>query len=369
MKLELDFKLTKNNFSMEVDHRILWDKPSVHVLFGESGCGKSHLLRSICGLENIEGHLSYNETPWNTAKTTKHPGFSTPCHKRNVAMVFQDNQLFTHLNVKQNLLFSSKRSNATQDDFQLCVTELGIAHLLQSRIESLSGGEKQRVAIARCLLSKPDLLLMDEPLASLDWKSKLEILPFIQVIAQQWQLPILYVTHSIEEVMQLADHVFLLKKEDNVCKIDRSGPLTAILTDINNPFNQHHDACSLLTGTLKHEGFQQDGLVKVQLSEQSLYLTQSISQASNDPYSKVRLNIQAKDVSISLSHAMDSSILNILNGTILNIKQETNGHCLIQVEVDGQVLLSRISGYSMKRLNLKPSQSIFVQIKAVALAR
>jgi molybdate transport system ATP-binding protein len=257
------------------------------------------------------------------------------------------------------------RSDANQADFDLCVQQLNIKHLLGHAVNDLSGGEKQRIAIARCLLSKPDLLLMDEPLASLDWKSKAEILPFIQTISQSWKLPILYVTHSIDEVMQLADKVILLNKKDNICQVDSSGPLINILADINNPFNQQPDASSLIIGKIKHEGFQQDGLVRVQLAEQFIYLMQPLHSTSQS----IRLNVSAKDVSISLSHAMDSSILNILNCKILNIQYESSGHCLIQLEIDGQILLSRLSGYSAKRLNLKPNQDVFAQIKAVALAR
>jgi molybdate transport system ATP-binding protein len=361
IKLSLDFKLVKDNFSLHIQHDIEWNTASIHVLFGPSGCGKSHLLRSICGLEPIEGRLKFNQSLWSDSTQN----INVPSHRRNVAMVFQDNQLFSHLNVNQNLIFAMDRSDANQADFDLCVQQLNIKHLLGHAVNDLSGGEKQRIAIARCLLSKPDLLLMDEPLASLDWKSKAEILPFIQTISQSWKLPILYVTHSIDEVMQLADQVILLNKKDNICQIDSSGPLINILADINNPFNQQPDASSLIMGSIKHEGFQKDGLVRVQLAEQFIYLTQPLHSTSQT----IRLNVSAKDVSISLSHAMDSSILNILNCKILNIQYETSGHCLIQLEVDGQILLSRLSGYSAKRLNLKPNQDVFAQIKAVALAR
>jgi molybdate transport system ATP-binding protein len=361
MKLSLKFKLIKDNFSLTIDHDIVWDNAGIHVLFGPSGCGKSHLLRSIAGLENISGAVKFNDTHWSDPSQN----INLPTHKRNVAMVFQDSQLFTHLNVNQNLMFAFERSNADQQDFDLCIQQLNIKHLLAHRIENLSGGEKQRVTIARSLLSKPQLLLMDEPLASLDWKSKAEILPFIQIISQSWNLPILYVTHSIDEVMQLADNVILLDKNSGVSKINKSATLIEILSDINNPFNQHPDASSLLVGKIKHEGYQQDGLNKVMLSEQCVYLTQPIT----NKLDSVRLNVHAKDVSISLSHAMDSSILNILNGRIVNIHYEESAHCLIQLEVDGQLLLSRISSYSAKRLNLKINQNVFAQIKAVALAR
>jgi len=361
MKLLLNLQLIKDNFSLAIEHEIVWDSASVHVLFGPSGCGKSHLLRSIAGLENITGIVQFNDTSWSDSTLNIH----LPTHKRNVAMVFQDSQLFTHLDVNQNLMFALDRSNANQQDFELCVQQLNIKHLLNHRINDLSGGEKQRVSIARSLLSKPQLLLMDEPLASLDWKSKAEIIPFIQIISQSWNLPILYVTHSIDEVMQIADNVILLNKHNNISQINKSGTLIEILADIKNPFNQHPDASSVLIGAIKHEGYQLDGLSKVMLNEQGVYLTQPMTTRSGS----VRLNVHAKDVSISLSHSMDSSILNILSGKIMNIQHEASAHCLIQLDVDGQLLLSRISSYSAKRLNLRVNQNVFAQIKAVALAR
>ncbi len=370
MKLSLNLQINKPSFQLNVNQDIHWEKPGIHVIFGESGCGKSHLLRSICGLEKISGRIEFNDHVWqHDAAPSKSISSKkiTPTHKRNVSMVFQDGQLFSHLNVLENLMFSFKRSNCSQDEFDLCVNQLQIQHLLKHDVNDLSGGERQRVAIARSLLSKPDLLLMDEPLASLDWKSKSEILPFIQQLSTVWNLPILYVTHSIDEVMELADHVILLEKKQGMAKVVRSAALMDVLSDINNPFNQHPNASSILLGNVKHEGYQQDGLHKVSLAEQFLYLTNAnLNQLSG---SQVRLNIHASDVSISLSHAMDSSILNILHGKIVEIKHEPSGHCLIQLEVDGQIILSRISTYSAQRLNLKLGMSVFAQIKAVALSK
>lgn len=363
MKLSLDVLLIKDHFRLAVQQDIHWDTPSVHVIFGPSGCGKSHLLRAICGLEPVTGFIQFDHHTWLDSDNKS----DVPTHKRNVAMVFQDSQLFTHLNVQQNLDFAYKRSKCTPNEFDLCIQQLNIQHLLNQPIRDLSGGEKQRVAIARSLLSKPDLLLMDEPLVSLDWKSKSEILPFIQQISQTWQLPILYVSHNIDEVMQLADQVILLEKLNGISKISKVSKLTELLSDIDNPFNQHPDASCILQGHIKYEGYQNDGLIKVQLDEQFLYLTHTHQVESAQ--ANVRLNIHASDVSISLSHAMDSSILNILNGRIMEMKTEASGHCLIQLKVDEQIILSRISAYSAKRLNLKVGMDVFAQIKAVALSK
>lgn len=362
MKLDLDLQLTKPAFKLTGKLQLEWPKAGIHVLFGPSGCGKSHLLRSICGLEKAQGHISFNDATWLDSSNKK----EVPCHKRNVAMVFQDSQLFPHLNVKQNLLFAFKRSSATLQDLESAIDHLKISHLLDHNVKQLSGGEKQRVSICRSILSKPDLLLMDEPLASLDWQSKAEILPYIQDLSQQWQLPILYVSHDLDEVMQLAENIVFMDKQDGLASIVKVGSLLELLQDINNPFNKSNKACSVIEGMWKHEPFMQDRLVKVQLEEQAIYLNQSYYQQNNI---NARLTINASDVSISLSHALDSSILNILNAQIQAIKYEDNGQCLIQLLVDGQTLLSRISGYSAKRLYLKEGQNVFAQIKAVALSK
>jgi len=362
MKLSLDIQLNKADFKLATSLELTWPKAGIHVVFGPSGCGKSHLLRSICGLETAEGVITFNETTWLDSQKNH----QVPCHKRNVAMVFQDSQLFPHLNVKQNLMFAFKRSTASLQDLESAIEHLKISHLLDHRVSQLSGGEKQRISICRSLLSKPDLLLMDEPLASLDWQSKAEILPYIQSICHQWQLPILYVSHSLDEVMQLADQIIFMEKINSVSTIKKVGSLLDLLQDIDNPFNQSSHACSIIEGAWKNEPFLQDGLAKVQLEEQAIYLNQNHYQQINE---HVRLTINASDVSISLSHALDSSIMNILNGSIQNIKYEDSGQCLIQMSIDGQTLLSRISAYSAKRLNLKVGQNVFAQIKAVALSK
>lgn len=362
MKLSLDIQLDKADFKLAAALDLSWPKAGIHVLFGPSGCGKSHLLRSICGLEKTTGRIRFNDSNWLDTKNN----IEEPCHKRNVAMVFQDSQLFPHLNVKQNLMFAFKRSDATLQDLESAIEHLNISHLLEHKVNQLSGGEKQRISICRSLLSKPDLLLMDEPLASLDWKSKAQILPYIQSICHEWQLPILYVSHSLDEVMQLADQIIFMEKIDGVSCIKKVGPLIDLLQDIDNPFNQSSHACSVIEGLWKDEPFLQDGLAKIQLEEQAIYLNQKHYHQFDE---NVRLTINASDVSISLSHAQDSSILNILNGCIQAVKYEESGHCLIQMLIDGQTLLSRISAHSAKRLNLKVGQNVFAQIKAVALSK
>jgi molybdate transport system ATP-binding protein len=366
--LTLNINVQKQNFKLTVHCQIEWKKPGIHVVFGKSGCGKSHLLRAIAGLEDTQGYIEYEGCTWLNTPQKIH----MPCHQRNASVVFQDSQLFSHLNVYGNLQFAFKRSSATQQDWQHVIQALHLEPLLTQRPSQLSGGEKQRVSLGRSLLSKPALLLMDEPLASLDWHSKQEIMPYIQRISKEWQLPILYVTHSIDEVMQLADQVIILNKKNDKSVIEKMGPLVELLQDVQQGFNQAAKAGSIIYGTLlenKNTGTSSDtytessGLSRVLINEEILY-TPIQTGLTTGP---IRLCIQASDVSLALSASTDSSIINILPANVHNIARQDNGQCLISLILDGQTLLSRISNHSVDKLNLKVGQCVFAQIKAVAL--
>ncbi len=356
--LAIDIQLSKKHFSLTAQCLIEWKKPGIHVVFGNSGCGKSHLLRAIAGLEPTQGSIDFQDNVWlNTDKN-----IHTPCHKRDVGVVFQDSQLFSHLNVLGNLQFSFKRSEASQQDWEHVINALNLQPLLNKRAGQLSGGEKQRVSLGRSLLSKPALLLMDEPLASLDWHSKQEIMPYIQRICEEWQLPILYVTHSLDEVMQLADQVILLNKKDDHSTIEKVGPLVELLQDVQQGFNRAAKAGSIIHGTLLKAQDNSD-LNQVKIQQQVLYTPlQPGLQAG-----PIRLRIQASDVSLCLSAPDDSSIINILPAKIDEISSQDNGQSLIKLNLDGQSLLSRISNHSVDKLNLTVGQAVFAQIKAVAL--
>ncbi len=366
--LKLNINVQKQNFKLAAQCQIEWIKPGIHVVFGKSGCGKSHFLRAIAGLENTQGHIEYEGNTWLNTLQNIH----TPCHLRDVSVVFQDSQLFSHLTVQGNLQFAFKRSSATSQDWQHVLQALNLEPLLMQRPNQLSGGEKQRVSLGRSLLSKPALLLMDEPLASLDWHSKQEIMPYIQRISKEWQLPILYVTHSIDEVMQLADQVIILNKHNDVSVIEKMGPLVELLQDVQQGFNQDFKAGSIIHGTLlDHDSNgikdtrarENSGLNRIQIKKEILYTPAKIGLSAGP----MRLCIQANDVSLALSAPTDSSILNILPAQIENIARQGSGQCLISLSLDGQKLLSRISNHSVDKLNLKVGQHVFAQIKAVAL--
>lgn len=368
MRLELAFELKKSQgtptpFTLQAQLAIDWNSPCTHVIFGESGIGKTHLLRSICGLETPQGSITWRHQDQSEHWLDSQIKINQPCQSRHVAMVFQDKQLFTHLNVEQNLRFAFERSHANKQDWQHCIDALQLNHLLAHRVQQLSGGQAQRVALARAILSKPKLLILDEPLASLDWQGKQDVMGYIKRLNHQWQLPVLYVTHDVNEVLTLADHVIMLNKQNDITTVNQPRPLIDILQDDGHPFYGLGKSSILL---VKNNHKEQDGLMLCDISGQSMRLPiNSHTRALNED--QLRLCIAASDVSLSLSAATDSSIVNIVQGKVSRIEKTQDGQYLIQLNIGEQYLLSEISKYSFERLNIKMWQPLYAQIKGIAL--
>ncbi|MGA8880918.1 MAG: molybdenum ABC transporter ATP-binding protein, partial [Azonexus sp.] len=201
------FRVGRNDFAVDVD--LTLPGSGVTALFGPSGSGKTTCLRAMAGLERAPGGLfALGDTVWQDAAR----GHFVPTHKRALGMVFQEASLFPHLSVRGNMEFGQKRASTAGKRFALPeVAELlGIGHLLERMPALLSGGERQRVAIARALLAAPRILLMDEPLAGLDHRRKLEILPYLERLHRELAIPVIYVSHAPDEVARLADHLVLL---------------------------------------------------------------------------------------------------------------------------------------------------------------
>ncbi len=371
MNLDLDIHLCKGDFALKANISIDWQQPSTHVIFGKSGIGKTHLLRSICGLENPQGVISWHNAHQNELWLDSYQQKSIPCHKRHVAMVFQDNQLFTHLNVEQNLCFAFERSHANEQDWQHCIDALKLNDLLSHTVQQLSGGQAQRVALARAILSKPKLLILDEPLASLDWQSKQDVMSYIKRLNHEWQLPVLYVTHDVNEVLTLANHIIMLEKENGKTIVNRPRPLIDVLQDEQHPFYGLGKSSILVTDS---QHIHSDGLMHCKIGEQVMRLpinamnnTVNHIKGHTKTENPLRLCIAASDISLTLSAAQDSSIVNILHGKVSRIEQTQNGQYLIQLKMDEQYLLSEISAYSFERLNITMWQTLYAQIKGVAL--
>ena len=350
------FQLTYSAFQLDVDLRL--PNSGVTVLFGESGSGKTTLLRCIAGLQHApNGYLEINGKVWQDSEKN----LFLPTHKRNLGYVFQEANLFAHLTVLGNLEYGLKRiaQNSNTEYFKQVIELLGIEHLMKRIPERLSGGEKQRVAIARALVLNPEILLMDEPLAALDAKRKQEILPFLTRLHNELKIPVLYVTHSQQEVAQLADYLVLLEKG----KVQAAGLLAETLSRLDLPQAQEREAASVWQVTvLEHEaGYH---LTRVAFSGGSLSLP-AINAALE---TSLRLQIHARDVSITLEISTATSILNVLPATISEIIENVGGgQSVIRLQVGSLPLLAHITRKSVQLLNLQVGMPVYVQIKGTSI--
>jgi len=353
--IEARFHIDYPGFTLDVDLEL--PSSGVTALFGPSGSGKTTILRCVAGLARAaQGRLSVEGRLWQDAAS----GVFVPTHRRPLGLVFQEASLFTHLSVLRNLEYGMKRSgNRGAEGFDAVVDLLGLRGLLTRSPERLSGGERQRVAIARALLTRPRLLLMDEPLAALDHQRKMEILPYLERLRRELAIPILYVSHSPDEVARLADQLVLLDQG----RVAASGPLRETLARTDLPAVFLDDAGVVLEARVL--GHEADGLTRLGFEGGELLVSRR-PEAEGTP---LRCRIHARDVSIALSAARDSSILNVLNATVRDVAPtDTPGHCLVRLALpNGELLLARITQRSCEALGLRPGLSVVAQVKSVAL--
>ncbi len=342
-------------FTLDVD--LVLPGRGVTALFGHSGSGKTTCLRLIAGLERAPGvFLEVNGEVWQDDAR----GIFVPVHRRALGYVFQEAALFPHLSVSKNLEYGKKRrlSDRTVDDRAL-VTLLGIGHLLDRRPHTLSGGERQRVAIARALLAGPRLLLMDEPLASLDLARKREILPYLERLHDTLDIPVIYVSHSPDEVARLADHLVLLENG----RVVAAGPLAPTLARLDLPADFANDVGIVIDGVA---GSYDTGyrLLTVTFDGGRLRVVHD----PVPPGGRLRLRIKNRDVSIALEPPSGSSILNLLPAVITGESaSDGTGHMLLGLEVGGTRLTASITRLSHDQLRLRPGLQVHAQIKAVSV--
>ena len=351
--IEAHFQLAFKNFSLAVD----LDLPGkgVTALYGRSGSGKTSLLRCIAGLERARGKLSVQGQLWQDDL------FFLPTHKRPLAYVFQEANLFEHLTVLNNLKYGIKRMSQPPIAAALeqAIELLGIETLLARKPDKLSGGERQRVAIARALAISPQILLMDEPLAALDLERKKEILPFLERLHQTLEIPLLYVTHSPDEVARLADHLLVLEQGKAIA----CGPLNETLSRLDLPILLGEDLGVVVSASIT-ELDRRWHLARAEFSGGSLW----IRDMSFGLGQSVHLRILARDVSLSLTQQTQSSILNHLQVRIDEIHQ--GEHAAVQelrLKIGNTFLLARITSHSVYSLNLSVGMSVWAQIKSVAI--
>lgn len=347
------FQLDWPGFSLDVDLKL--PGRGVTVLFGPSGSGKTTLLRCLGGLERApQGRLTVNGEVWQDA------GCWIPPYKRPLGYVFQEASLFTHLSVMGNLRYGMKRiSDAQRVSLDHAVELLGIGHLLDRSPGRLSGGERQRVAIARALLTSPRLLLMDEPLSALDYQRKQEILPYLERLQRELDIPIIYVSHAIEEVVRLADHLVLLDQG----RVIAAGAPTDTLSRLDLPATFADEASVVLAAHVEQVDPRYH-LAQLAFADGQLWLPAGRLTSG----ASTRVRIHARDVSITLSAHDDSSILNRLPAHIESFAPLADtGHMLIRCRVGTTPVIARITLRSFEALAIRTSQTVWLQIKAVSL--
>jgi molybdate transport system ATP-binding protein len=356
LMISVDVALSLGAFDLAVAFE---NEAGITALFGRSGSGKTTTINLIAGLARpdrgkivLDGHVLVDTGA----------GVFVPPHQRQIGLVFQDARLFPHLSVKQNLVFGRwfVPPSGRRIAFDPVIEVLGIGHLLDRKPALLSGGEKQRVAIGRALLSSPRLLLMDEPLASLDTERKLEILPLIESLRDEFAIPIVYVSHGVEEVARLAARVVVL---DNG-RVAAIGPVDEALGAGLKGVNISRFArSSVITGRL--DGIDAEySLTKVSHPAGTIWLTGHAGPAGRD----VRIVISSTDITLSRQPAQNMSVRSMLAGTVANIETDKGPFAGVSITLDGQGrLFALATRKSIDDLKLAKGERVFALIKTVAL--
>lgn len=358
MTLDVQFTHRLGTFALDIAFNIA--APGVTALFGPSGSGKTATVNAIAGLLKPDhGHIQINgHTLLDTGTNT----WVAP-HQRRLGYVFQDARLFPHKKVRANILFGARRAQnkPSQADVDQMIGLLDLGALLERYPANLSGGERQRVAIARALLSDPQILLLDEPLASLDAPRKGEVLPYLERLGEASNLPIIYVSHSIDEVTRLADNIVVLNKG----AVAAQGEVTDVMARLDLfPLTGRFEAGAVVDAVITGHD-RQDHLSEVAFDGGRLWLP-----AMDDPIgTRVRFRIRARDVLLALKEPDAISANNILQGTITELRHDAGAYVDVQIACGATPLLARITYRSQKRLNIEPGRHVFVIVKSINLDR
>lgn len=352
----LQLRLQRADFALDV--KLQLPSQGITALWGPSGCGKTSLLRCVAGLERPHaGYVNIAGAIW---QDDAH-GVFFPAWKRSVGYVFQEHSLLPHLDAQANMRLGLRHRLATEDAalVESLIQVLDIGHLLKRRVHELSGGERQRIAVARALLMQPRILLLDEPMSALDAERRQEFLPWLMSLREIIRVPVLYVTHSAEEVVKLADHLVVLRKGQAVA----DGPLESVLSSVAPSVVLGEDAGALLSGTVVHMDTPWH-LAKVQFDGGTLWVRNRGLRVGQH----LRMRILARDVSVSLHQSADTSIQNLLPCTLLNVASaEHPSQAMLQLQCGASVVLARITARAVSQLALEPGMHLWAQIKSVAV--
>jgi molybdate transport system ATP-binding protein len=333
----------------------------ITALFGPSGCGKTTALRMLAGLEDgCSGRIQVDDDVWFDSSAQ----VFVPTHRRGIGYVFQDARLFDHLNVRGNLAFAERRAFASgpRIDRAQVLSTLELDGLLARRVDGLSGGERQRVAIARTLLSRPRVLLMDEPLSALDLPRRSEILGYIEALPDLFGIPIIYVTHAIDEVARLADRIMLMKRGEVIA----GGPVQEILARLDlAPFTGRFEGGVVLQGDITGHD-EPYALTSIDVDGQVLTVPR-IDLAAGET---IRLRVRARDVSVALKPLTDVSIRNVLKVRVEEVMGEAGtAYAEVRLSLGAQDIRARITRKSVDEMRLKPGRPAYALIKSVTLDR
>ena len=330
--------------------------PGVIALFGRSGCGKSTLANIIAGLLPADhAHIEIDGVTLDDSASRRH----VPVEARRIGYVFQDARLFPHLDVLGNLGYGEQRAPQPRRIAAAAVIELlGLQTLLRRRPHQLSGGERQRVALGRALLSQPRLLLLDEPLASLDAARRDEVLPYLERLRDEFGIPIIFVSHQFDEILRLATHVVLLAEGRVVTQGDVSSvSLHPELRAIVGP-----DAIgSVLHGVVLAS--EAGGLATVQVGSGTLRVALPGVRVGG----AVRVQLLARDVIVALQSPHGLSVRNALTGTVTQITRDADDTDLIHIDIGGATVLARVTRLASLELQLQPGLAVWVLVKAVSI--
>jgi molybdate transport system ATP-binding protein len=357
MRVEIDVEKRLGAFAL---HAAFSGEAAVTALFGRSGCGKSTILNLAAGLLRPDrGRIAIGERVLFDSAA----GIDLPAGERRIGYVFQDGLLLPHLSVGQNLVYGRFFTPPAERwaDFDKIVALLDLAPLLERRPHRLSGGEKQRVAIGRALLASPRLLLMDEPLASLDAGRRGEILYYIERLRDEVRVPILYVSHEIEEVVRLAEHMVLLSEG----KVAAAGPVHALMGRIElRRLIGRYEGGAVIEAKVAAQDLK-SGLARLAFAGGELLVPDVDALVGES----LRVRVRARDVSIAIEEPRGVSMLNCLRGRIAEIGSEPGASIDVRIDVAGTPLLARVTRHSAEQLQLAPGREVWAMVKAVSLDR
>ncbi len=357
MSIEIAVRQRYGNFDLDAAFRV--ERNGITALFGPSGAGKTTVLYAIAGLLRpeggriaIDGRVVFDEAA----------GVFVPPRERRVGYVFQDARLFPHFTVERNLRFGWRRSANPMPETGIAgiVLLLGLAPLLQRKPANLSGGEKARVALGRALLASPEVLLLDEPLAALDAARKNEILPYLERLRDEARLPMIYVSHSLDEVSRLAQEIVILKQGG----VAASGPIFDVLTDLRLPDFTGASPFGAIIETTVARHIASSGLTALSFAGGELL----VPRMEHAIGTRLRTHIRAEDVMIALEEPRAISANNVLSATIDGLRESTPEHIDLRLLCGATPLIARITRASGKRLELRQGLQVFAIVKSVTVA-